>query len=120
METKKNLDVKMKSKEEIFTDIIAEKDNVIHELKSTLVMLKDKISRQRDENTVYEEIINRYRLKMERLGDFEVTLTKGYFLQYSANAEPRSSEVTFEDGSAYTFERIPLDIGTTWGIKKSL
>lgn len=69
---KKNLDVKLKSKEEIFTDIIAEKDNVINEIKGTLLILKDKISRQRDENSVYEEIINRYRLKMERLGDFEI------------------------------------------------
>lgn len=69
METKRNLDCKLKSKEETFKEILEEKDLKIQEIESTIEFMNKKISDLTNENFVLEEMINRYKLKMDQIGE---------------------------------------------------
>lgn len=73
METKQNLDDKLQTKEELFKEIIDEKENKIKEIQSTLEFMHQKIKDLENENFVYEEMINRYKLKVEKMGDYFLT-----------------------------------------------
>lgn len=70
METKQKLDNKLKSKEELFKEIIEEKDNKILEIKSTLEFMNEKNRALEDETFRLEEMINRYKLKLDKRGDY--------------------------------------------------
>lgn len=73
METKENLDDKLQTKEELFKEIIDEKENKIKEIQSTLEFMYNKIKDLENENFIYEEMINRYKLKLEKIGDYFLT-----------------------------------------------
>ena len=61
METKQKLDDKLKSKEELFKEIIEEKDNKILEIKSTLEFMNDKIK------SLETELLDVYNKKQKKL-----------------------------------------------------
>ena len=73
METKQNLDDKLKTKEDLFNVILEDKENKIQELRFTLDFLKDKIRNLEDDNYNYEEMINRYKTKLESCGEYFAT-----------------------------------------------
>lgn len=72
-ETKENLDCKFSSKEEVFKSIIDEKDNKLNEIQSTLEFMLNKIKNLEEENFQIEEMINRYKHKMGRGGEYVST-----------------------------------------------
>jgi len=70
METKKNLDCKLQTKEELFKEIMEEKENKINEIKSVLELMRSKMIALQDENYRYEEMINRYKHKLGKSGEY--------------------------------------------------
>jgi len=70
METKQNLDDKMKTKEDLFKLILEDKENKINEISFTLEFLKTKIRNLEDDNYNYEEMINRYKKKLGSCGEY--------------------------------------------------
>ena len=69
-ENKKNLDENLKTKEDLFEQILEDKNNKIKEIKDTIDFMKTKIENLRNENAKYEEMINRYKLKLGKSGEF--------------------------------------------------